>query len=149
MNGPLAWELDRNPVGKGSAAGRWLARRGGRFRSDFERSVELITRFAWSSKIPPSLTELGRQALLKTGPDVLLGDFSACNRFDVMERLEEIKAPTLVLAGSADQLTPLKYAHFLVEHIPNASLVVIEGAGHMVMLEQPGETAKAVREFLN
>ena len=118
-------------------------------RDDFQASVELITRFAWSPETPPALTALGRQALLETSPDVLAGDFVACDRFDVMKRLGEIKAPTLVIAGAADQLTPLKYAHFLVEHIPDARLAVIEGAGHMMMLERPAEVANAVREFLN
>ena len=110
---------------------------------------ELVTRFAWSSGVPPALTELGRQALLETGPDVLLGDFTACNRFDVMKRLEEIEAPTIVIAGSADQLTPVKYARFLAEHISDARCAIIEGAGHMVMLEQPAQAAQAVQEFLN
>jgi len=118
-------------------------------RDDFQTSVELITRFAWSPGAPPALTELGRQALLETSPDVLAGDFIACDRFDVMKRLGEIKAPTLVIAGSADQLTPVKYARFLVEHIPDARLAVIEGAGHMMMLERPAEVANAVREFLS
>ncbi|RLC63811.1 MAG: alpha/beta hydrolase [Chloroflexota bacterium] len=117
-------------------------------RSDFEGSVELITRFAWSSEASPALIELGRRALLETGPDVLLGDLNACDRFDVMERLGGIKIPALVIVGTADQLTPPKYARFLAEHIPNAQLVLIEGAGHMVMLERPAEIAGAVREFL-
>ncbi|MFQ6100276.1 MAG: alpha/beta fold hydrolase [Anaerolineae bacterium] len=118
-------------------------------RSNFEGAVELITRFAWSPEAPPALIELGRQALLETGPDVLLGDFIACDRFDVMERLGEIEAPALVIGSTADQLTPVKYARFLVEHISGAHLVVIEGAGHMVMLERPAEVAEAVEEFLN
>ena len=118
-------------------------------RNNFEGSVELITRFAWAPEASPALTELGRHALLETGPDVLLGDFTACDHFDVMGRLGEIGVPTLVVAGSADQLTPIKYARFLVEHISGARLVIIESAGHMVMLEQPAEAAKAVREFLD
>jgi pimeloyl-ACP methyl ester carboxylesterase len=120
-----------------------------KIRDDFQASVELITRFAWSPETPPALTELGRQALMETSPDVLAGDFIACNRFDVMKRLGEIKAPTLVIAGSADQLTPVKYARFLVEHIPDARLAMIERAGHMMMLERPTEVANAVREFLS
>jgi pimeloyl-ACP methyl ester carboxylesterase len=116
-------------------------------RSDFEGAVELITRFAWSPEAPPALAELGQQAFLETGPDVLLGDFTACDRFDVVERLREIKTPTLVIAGTADQLTPVKYARFLTEHIPGARCVIIEGAGHMVMLERSAEVAKAVLEF--
>jgi pimeloyl-ACP methyl ester carboxylesterase len=116
--------------------------------SNFERSVELITRFAWSQGAYPTLIELGKQALLDTGPDVLLGDLTGCDRFDVMEKLGEIKVPTLVISSSADQLTPVKYGRFLAEHIPDARLVVIENAGHMVMLEQPNEVAEAVRKFL-
>ena len=115
---------------------------------NFEGSVELITRFAWSPMTPPALTELGRQALLETGPNVLSDDFAACDHFDVMGRLGEIEVPSLVIAGSADQLTPVKYARFLAEHIPGARCTIIEGASHMVMLEQPAEVAQAVREFL-
>ena len=65
-----------------------------------------------------------------------------------MERLAEIKVPTLVITGSADQLTPVKYARFLVEPISGARLATIEGAGHMVMLERPAEVEKVIQEFL-
>jgi pimeloyl-ACP methyl ester carboxylesterase len=116
--------------------------------SDFERSVDLITRLAWSPGALPTLIELGRRALLEAGPDVLLGDFIACDRFDVIGRLKEILVPALVISGSADQLTPVKYGQFLADHIPNANLVVIENAGHMMMLEQPIALAKAVRKWL-
>jgi pimeloyl-ACP methyl ester carboxylesterase len=117
-------------------------------RSDFEGIVQLITRSAWSPDAAPSLTELGRQALREAGPDVLRADFMACDRFDVMERLGEIEVPTLVIAGSADQLTPVKYARFLNERISGACMVTIEHTGHMVILERPAEVAKAVGEFL-
>jgi pimeloyl-ACP methyl ester carboxylesterase len=115
---------------------------------NFERNVEIITRFAWAQGALPGLVELGKQALLDAGPDILLGDFTACDRFDVMERLEKIKVPTLVISSSADRLTPVKYGRFLTEHIPNARLVVIENAGHMMMLERPNEVAGAIQELL-
>ncbi len=118
-------------------------------QSDFEGTAALITRFAWSTDAPPALIKLGRQAILETGPDVLLDDFAACDNFDAMERLAEIRTPTLVIVGSADHLTPPKYARFLIDHIPNAQLTLIEGAGHMVMLEQPAKVAQAVTEFLD
>lgn len=117
-------------------------------RQDFEGVVELITRLAWSSGVDPSLMELGRAALRDTGSDVLLSDFLACDRFDVMDRLEEIEPSTLVIGGAADRLTPLKYSRFLSEHIPNARLAIVEEAGHMVMLERPEEVAKAVKDFV-
>jgi len=117
-------------------------------RDDFGETTELITRFAWSSQAPPQLTKLGRQALTETGPDVLWGDFTACDRFDVMECLGEIETPTLLIAGSADQLTPIKYAQYLTENISGARLVTVEDAGHMVMLEHPREVAQTVEDFL-
>jgi len=116
---------------------------------DFEAAVELVSRAMWSPAAEPVLVERGRRALLEAGPAVLASDLTACDRFDVMERLGEIAAPTLVVAGSADVLTPLKYARFLAERIPNARCEILEGAGHMVMLERPAEVARAVGEFLS
>ncbi len=117
-------------------------------QQDFDEAVDLITRYAWSSGADPSLTELGRNALRDTGPDVLLGDFLACDRFDVMGCLGQIDVPALVIGGSADKLTPLKYSRFLSEQIPHARLVTVEGAGHMVMLEWSDVVVDAIREFV-
>lgn len=117
--------------------------------ADFAAAVEFLNRLTWSPGISPTLIERGRETLLEAGPAVLLNDLTACDRFDVMGRLNEIRAPTLVIAGSADLLTPPKYARFLAEHIPDARCEILEGAGHMVMLERPAEVARAVREFLS
>jgi pimeloyl-ACP methyl ester carboxylesterase len=65
-----------------------------------------------------------------------------------MDRVGQIAAPTLALGGTADQMTPPKYAAFLAEKIPGARLVMIEGAGHLVMLEQPELVARHVEQFL-
>jgi pimeloyl-ACP methyl ester carboxylesterase len=116
--------------------------------ADFETALDTITRYAWASGAPTNLVELGRERLRETGPDVLLDDLIACDRFDVMERLDEIDVPTLVVAGSADRLAPIKYTRYLVEHISSAQVVTIESAGHMVMLERSEETSAAVGEFL-
>jgi pimeloyl-ACP methyl ester carboxylesterase len=117
-------------------------------RSDFRATAALITRFVWSTEASPRLAELGKQTLLRTGPDVLLADFYACDRFDIMKRLDQIRVPTLVVAGSADQLTPVKYARFLAEHIPDARLKTVENAGHMVMLERPEVVELAIQQFV-
>jgi pimeloyl-ACP methyl ester carboxylesterase len=115
---------------------------------NFEEALGTITRFAWSPETPPALVESGQERLRETGSDVLLGDLTACDRFDVMERLGEIDIPTLVVSGSADQLAPVKYAHYLAEHIAGAQIAIVEGAGHMVMLERPVGVADAVHGFL-
>lgn len=115
---------------------------------DLERAVQLITQYAWSSDADPALKEVGRKALRETGSAVLFGDFLACDRFDVMDRLGEIEVSTLVIGGSVDRLTPIKYSRFLSEQIPCAQLVTVEGAGHMVMLERSEEVSDAIRAFV-
>jgi len=115
---------------------------------DFEGAVELIGDFAYGPDAPEELKRRGRQWMAETSPQVLHGDFLACDAFDVMARLGEIRVPTLVVTGTADRLTPVKYARFLAQHIPDAQLVLVEGAGHMVMLERPQEVSEAVARFL-
>ena len=117
-------------------------------RKDFDGAVELITDYAWSPSTDPKLKAMGRKALKETGAGVLYGDFQACDRFDVTGRVDEITVPTLVVVGSEDRLTPVKYSRFLAERIPGADLVVVDGAGHMVMLEQPHEVGDVVRRFV-
>jgi pimeloyl-ACP methyl ester carboxylesterase len=53
-----------------------------------------------------------------------------------------------VLAGTADRLTPPRYARFLVDTIAGARLVEIEGAGHFPQLERPEAVNAAIRAFL-
>lgn len=117
-------------------------------RDDFEAAVDTITRYAWSPEAPSELIDLGRRQLRDAGPGALLSDLIACDHFDVMGRLHKIGCPTLVIAGTVDRLTPPKYAHYLAEHIDGARLTIVEGAGHIVMLERPAEVAQAIQKFL-
>ena len=116
--------------------------------TDFESFVELMSGFAYGPDAPEELKCLGQQMMGETSPEVIHGDFLACDAFDVMDRLGEIRVPTLVVAGTADQLTPTKYAHFLTRNIPGAHLVVVEDAGHMAMLERPQVVGEAVTRFV-
>jgi len=118
-------------------------------RADFPRTVDLIVEWSWGISPPAHLVEKSRRMLSAADPEVVEGDYRACDAFDVMGRLGEIRAPTLVIGGTADRMTPIKYAEYLAAHIPGAQLVRIEGAGHMVMLEQPEAVAEAVRAFLH
>jgi pimeloyl-ACP methyl ester carboxylesterase len=114
----------------------------------FHKAVESLISGAFSPFADTRLVELAANRMAETRPSVLHGDLLACNEFDLTERLGEIKAPTLVLCGSDDQLTPLRSSQFLAGAIPDASLKVIPQAGHMVMLEKPNEVAFALQDYL-
>jgi pimeloyl-ACP methyl ester carboxylesterase len=117
--------------------------------TDTDATLDLVTRYAWGPGAPEQMVQRGRAQMAEVSPQVVANDYAACNAFDVMDRAGQIAAPTLVIGGTADQMTPPKYAAFLAEKIPGARRVMIEGAGHMVMLEQPELVAHPVEEFLS
>lgn len=118
-------------------------------RQEFEATVRLICDWAFGPEAPPEMVRLGRRQMGTTPPDVLHGDFAACDAFDVMGRIGEIKAPTLVLCGTQDHLTPTKYSVYLRDQIQGATLHLVEGAGHNVMIERPEAVVQALETFLD
>jgi pimeloyl-ACP methyl ester carboxylesterase len=75
-------------------------------------------------------------------------DFQANDAFDVMARLGEILVPTLIIGGAEDTMAPAKFQQYLADHIPNAQLLLLPGAGHYPMAEQPAAFDRALAEFL-
>ncbi len=115
---------------------------------DFEEAVTTINHFAWAKETPPALQTKGRELIASTSATVLYQDFKACDQFDIRSRLANIRLPTLVISGTADNLTPAPYGRFLAEQIPQAEFKLLEGAGHMMMVEKPAETATSITQFL-
>ena len=116
--------------------------------SNYEDTIKLIGEYAYSPHTPAQLVRKGQRQMLKVAPRTVHDDFSACNAFDIMERLGEIHCPSLVICGTEDALTPPKYSTFLAQYIPESELKWIEGAGHMVLIEKPDFVAKAVESAL-
>lgn len=116
-------------------------------RNNFAGALDLIVTWAFAPHAPAELRQRSRAQMERNGAETLLRDFSSCNSFDVLARLHEISFPTLILCGREDQLTPPKYSEFLQKNISHAQLVLIDNAGHMVMLEQPEALTSALRAF--
>ena len=115
---------------------------------DFDQTVRLLSEWIWGPGTEPALVAEGRRQMLAVGSAVLLGDFLACDRFDVREQVGGIVAPTLAITGSEDRMTPPRFGRWLTDHIPGARFVLVEGAGHMAALERPEEVAAAVQDWL-
>jgi len=78
----------------------------------------------------------------------LAGQIAAADQHDCFERLGQIQAPTLVLAGKEDLLLPIRLSEELAAGIKNSRLVAVEQAAHLFCIEQPGEFNQAVLDFL-
>jgi pimeloyl-ACP methyl ester carboxylesterase len=118
-------------------------------KADFKETVREIIQFSHSRKTPLVFIERGIADMLQCRPEVLYGDFAACNRFDVMKEVERINLPTLILCGEDDELTPIKYSQFLHSRIKGSKLEVLPNAGHMVMMEAPQALNEKIAEFVS
>lgn len=90
---------------------------------------------------------LAREAA-KTSPTTVNQRLRIIQRTDFHEVLPQIVAPTLVVAGAKDKPVFLASAQQLYEHIPHASLEVIEDAGHFCFLTRHDQFNTAVDDFL-
>ena len=63
--------------------------------------------------------------------------------------LHSIRARTLVLAGGDDPIMPVVNARILAWRIPDARLEVLEGAGHLFLVDEPERAAPPIRAFLD
>ena len=96
--------------------------------------------------------ELARQVLammLATSPEGAAAALRGrAERPDYLDMLAHVTVPTLVVVGSEDSFTPVNEARLMYQRIPDATLAVIQGAGHMPNLERPTEFNGALRDLL-
>lgn len=95
------------------------------------------------------LVEAYVQMVLRAGPAQLIAQNRAVMaRADLRTVLPTIACPALVLCGEADVLTPPEHSREIAAALPNAQLEVIEGAGHMLTLEQPARVGALLAGWL-
>ena len=116
---------------------------------DYENVAHLLVDSFWSEQTGDDIQNLSYEALINGSPQILYDDFLACNQFDVRKQLSQIDVPTLIIGGTEDKMTPMKYSAYLADNIPNAELTVVQDAGHMVHLEQPITVGNAIKAWLN
>ena len=89
-----------------------------------------------------------RQQLVETPAEAYARCCEALAAWDFRERLPEITAPTLVIAGAEDPATPIEHTQLLARRIPRAKLVLLSGAAHLANVEQPAAFCRAVSDHL-
>jgi pimeloyl-ACP methyl ester carboxylesterase len=83
------------------------------------------------------------------GPAVMLNDFLACDRFDIMDKVHQIRLPALIICGELDVMTPVKYSNYLAAKIAGSKLVIIPQATHFALAEKPEAVNRAIEDFVN
>lgn len=68
--------------------------------------------------------------------------------FNAEERVQQIKAETLILAGKGDRVVPYKNSELLASKLQNSRVELIENGGHVFFMEQTEATNRTIIEFL-
>ncbi len=105
--------------------------------------------WGFAGNASPEILSEGEREWAKTGARVRYHDFLACDEFDLMGEMGKIPLPTLIVCGREDRLTPVKYSEFLNKRISGSRIEIIEGAGHMVMMEAAGALCGTILNFLD
>ncbi|MGH2699158.1 MAG: alpha/beta fold hydrolase [Actinomycetota bacterium] len=83
----------------------------------------------------------------ETATDVIFDLIKSYRDFDARERLDEISVPCLVVTGTEDRLTLSDASTYLAGHLPKAELHLLEGVGHMSMMEKHDEVNRMLDRF--
>jgi pimeloyl-ACP methyl ester carboxylesterase len=134
-----AWTMRRTPA---------FAERTRRLAADLVSAATWSLSFA-STDVDPALGRYVDAMIAGTPVDVIAEFYPALAGLDETGSLEPLKGiPTLVLTGEGDRMIPKEHSELLVERLPDAELVVVPDAGHMVMLEKPDEVTAALGGLL-
>jgi 3-oxoadipate enol-lactonase len=97
----------------------------------------------------PTGMDVARECMGSVPEASYRGAMLALLGFDQRKALGNIAVPTLVLSGSKDRNAPAPMMAKMATHIPSATYVELEGAGHLVNLERPKAFNAALDQFLN
>lgn len=110
-------------------------------------AIELMCKFSLAKENRSKFSEPLKESLSGANIDVLYGDLSACNKLDLTKEIDKITAPVLVICGSEDKMTPPDFSRQIANGIDGSELCLIEGAGHMVMMEKSDQFTDALNKF--
>jgi pimeloyl-ACP methyl ester carboxylesterase len=120
-----------------------------RARNPGENNADwLAGHLKYYKRVQPDIYQVVEQRAGQIGPMVELNDLMACDRFDVMEQVQDITLPAQVICGSEDAMTPVKYADYLAENIDGARKAIIPDGTHFVQMEKYQQVNEVIEGFL-
>jgi pimeloyl-ACP methyl ester carboxylesterase len=124
-----------------------------------ERSRRIGSDIAWlltrrysfgSREVSPALVEYVGQMIAATPVEVIADFYPALHSHDKLAALGVLHAvESIIVVGEKDLLTPADHSRAMAEVVPDAELTVIDGAGHLVMMERPELVNLRLRAFLH
>lgn len=110
----------------------------------------LIKRYSFSSKdVDPAVARFAERLIESTPIDVVAEFYPAFTEHDKSGALPAFRdVPVLILAGEKDLVTPSSHSEAIADVLPDAELVLVPDAGHLVMLEHPETVTDRLADLL-
>ncbi|MBW2292111.1 MAG: alpha/beta fold hydrolase [Deltaproteobacteria bacterium] len=126
-------------------------------RAEISQKILLRTRMTWTledrtleqTELIEGMLRFFEEEGSPVSHDLFARQCDACLGHDTLDRLAEIRQPTLVICGRRDRLTPPTLHRELADHLPNARLVVLQYGAHLVMMESAERFNQVVLQFLD
>jgi pimeloyl-ACP methyl ester carboxylesterase len=115
-------------------------------------SIRATERFAYAPATPPEVIDEDvrrRLELLNTDEGYRNQLAGGLGYQGTLDRLGSISAPTLVFTGAEDRMVPPVNSDLLAREIPDARLVIVPGAGHVVFTDKPEAVCEAIIGFVD
>ncbi len=109
--------------------------------------ISTAQKLLFAPGVPGHVVSLGMQELRSCRAETILKDLQAAKAMDLTQQATGLDVPTLILCGSQDRLTPPALSADLKGLIPGSRLTLVEGAGHMLLLEVPTRVNEEVLNF--
>lgn len=116
-------------------------------RTDVAAEARRLLRRGWH-EIDDATLEAEAERIAAVGGETLAMDYEACDAWHAVDRLHEVRIPTMVMVGDRDVLTPPARAEELVHGIDGAILARVPEAAHWLMKEQPRTFDRMLAGFL-
>lgn len=120
------------------------------------QAIDMLTRWGFhnagegTNPAPVNpLREAGRRLLERARPGVIHTDLAACDDYAAgLGHAAAVRCPALLILGEHDRLTPPRAARQLAATLPKAETVMLAGAGHAMLAEQPAAVLEQLTRVL-
>ncbi len=115
-----------------------------------EALMHVLFATSYPSEHPEAVQRAVRKRQQHPGPMIAsMGPLQSAMKYEPLGRLGEVTAPALILHGEEDRLIPVANARLLGEALPNAEVVIVERAGHALVVEASATVNAAVEGFIS
>ena len=118
-------------------------------RNNYEAFCEISPERMFAEDSSQELKQEFKKGLIHTGPEVCYWDLTACNEFNIMNQVDKLSVPTLIISADKDILTPVKYGEYLHDKIYGSQFHIVRDSGHFIMQERAEEFNSIIVKFLN